>query len=399
MVYQARHVKRYGLRLADASYDWEQVQSHVRQVITTIRGGTSEEASAKLEKQGITVITGEARCVSTHDVRVGEQTLSGERLIIAAGCQTLVPEVEGLQEAGFITNVEAVSLAHLPRRLAVIGGGPIGVEFAQLFHRFGVDVTVIEKGAGILDKDDRELAEMLCGMLIQEGIRIETGAELTKVQRTEQGKTLTYQREGEATRELVVDEILVALGRRPALETLNLEAIGVKTTKKGIQVDEMLRTSVPHIWAAGDIATPYQFTHVAYEQGKLAAQNAFAEQPQPFRVLIPWVTYTQPTLAHVGQTEEELRSAGRAYHVGRMKFNDVERAVANGHTEGLVKLLVGTDGRILGGHILGVGADDLLAPLIVAMNASMTAKELATNMFPYPTLSEAVRWAADRVEQ
>jgi pyruvate/2-oxoglutarate dehydrogenase complex dihydrolipoamide dehydrogenase (E3) component len=228
---------------------------------------------------------------------------------------------------------------------------------------------------------------------------MEANAELRHVERTAAGKRLTYQCEQGGEQQLVVDEILLAIGRRPALDKLNLNAIGVKTTKRGIQVDETLRTSTPHIWAAGDVTGGYQFTHVAYEQGKLAAQNAFAREPRPFDgSVIPWVTFTTPPLAHVGKTEEQLRKEGLKYKVGRMKLSEAERAVANGQTDGLVKLLVDTQGTILGGHILGARADDMLAPIVVAMHAHLPVSMLASTILPYPTLSEAVRWAADRVK-
>ncbi|MBV9230339.1 MAG: FAD-dependent oxidoreductase, partial [Chloroflexi bacterium] len=291
-----------------------------------------------------------------------------------------------------------VALPTLPQQLAVVGGGAIGMEFAQMFHRFGVEITVLERGPNLLDKEDRELADLLCNLLTREGIRMETDAELRQVQSTPEGKCLKFHCGQGGEEEVEVDEILLAIGRRPTLEKLNLAATGVKTGKKGISVDETLRTSTPHIWAAGDVTGGYKFTHVAYEQGKLAAQNAFSAHPQPFTDrVIPWVTYTDPPLAHVGKTEDELRKEGIEYKVSRMKFSEVERAVANGKTDGLVKLLVDTRGQILGGHILGAGADDLLAPLIVAMQAHLPVNMLATSIIPYPTLSEAVRWAADRV--
>src|SRR5579875_743888 len=176
---------------------------------------------------------------------------------------------------------------------------------------------------------------------------------------------------------------------------LNLDGIGVKTSKKGVEVDECLRTSVPHIWAADDITGGYKSTHVANEQGKLAAQNAFAEQPRPFDDrIIPWVTFTDPPLAHVGPTEEELRQQRRTYRVACMEFKAVERALTLGQTDGLVKLLADEQGHILGSHILGPRADDLIAPVVIAMRAGMMAQELAATILPYPTLSEGIRWAA-----
>lgn len=403
MRYQAQHAEKYGLHFPQVGMNWDEVQAYVKQVIQTIRGGTSEEAKAKLSEQGINVFQGRASFASPHelvieDAHKQQQRVTTDRIIIASGSKTLVPPIEGLNEAGYITNIEAVSLPKLPRSLAVIGGGPIGIEFAQLFRRFGVEVSVIERSPKLLDKEDRELAEHLCELLKKEGIQIQTDAELQRVEHIAAGKRLTIKHKQE-TQELVVDELLLAIGRVPNIEQLQLDQIGVKAEKKGIVVDELLRTSVPHIWAAGDVVGQFQFTHYAYEQGKFAAQNAFADSPRSFTAyVVPWVTYTDPTLAHVGKTEEELREEGTSYKVGRMKFSEVERAVSNGHTEGLVKVLVDTQGAILGGHILGDGADDLLAPLIIAMQQHIPAQKIAATMFPYPTLSEGVRWATDRLE-
>ena len=189
------------------------------------------------------------------------------------------------------------------------------------------------------------------------------------------------------------------MGRRPMLQSLRLEAAGVKTGKKGIEVDATLRTNVPHIWAAGDVTGGYQFTHVASEQGKLVAHNAFASEAQPFDDrAIPWATFTDPALAHVGKTEEQLHEKGIAYRTGRASFNKNERAIIEGETAGLVKLLVDEQGHILGGHVLATHGDDLLAPIVVAMRANIPVSDLAATVLPYPTLSEAVRLAAEAVK-
>jgi dihydrolipoamide dehydrogenase len=398
LLYQAHHSNQYGLRIPTATFEWKDVLARVQQVITRLRGGTPGEASDKLVQQGIDVLEGEASFISLHEVVVDGKTISAERIIIATGSETIVPPIEGLKEAGFITNVEAVGLPDLPRRLAVVGGGAIGMEFAQMFHRFGVDVTVLERGPTMLDKEDRELADQLCKLLTSEGLRLEINAELKRVQRDGACKRLTISCSGRKEEELVVDEILMAIGRKPSFESLHLGAAGVKTTKKGIIVDATLRTNVPHLWAAGDVASEYQFTHVASEQGKIAARNAFATDPQAFddRV-IPWVTFTNPALAHVGKTEEQLREAGVKYKAARMPMSENERAVTKGETEGLVKLLLDIEGKILGGHILAEGGDELLAPIVLAMHANLPASTIASTILPYPTMAEAVRWAADRL--
>jgi pyruvate/2-oxoglutarate dehydrogenase complex dihydrolipoamide dehydrogenase (E3) component len=399
LLYHARQAEQFGLQFPRASFDWAEVMSWVQQAIKRIRGGTTEEAARALSQKGIDVLSGEAVFVSPHELLVAGISVSARRIIIATGSENSVPGIEGLNEVGFITNKEAVFLPSLPRRLAIIGGGAIGIEFAQLFQRFGVEVTLLEHGPLLLDKEDQELVHRLSTVLSREGVRLKTGVELRRAQHTPAGKCLTLRCGDDAEEEkLEVDEILLVSGRQPALDSLQLEKAGVKTALKGIDVDATLRTSVPHIWAAGDVTGGLQFTHVAYEQGKLAVQNAFAQEPRPFeKLVIPWVTYTDPALAHVGKTEEQLREEGVEYQVARMQFTDVERAVAEGKDDGLVKLLVDKQHRILGGHILAVGAGDLVAPIILAMQADLPVETLASTIMPYPNLVEGVRWAADKL--
>ena len=400
LLHQARHGAILGARIPTVEFDWSAVQAHVQAVITRIRGGSAEQGVASLKRKGVELIWGEASFVSAHEIAVNAQRLRASRVVIAAGTESMVPDIEGLREAGFITNIEAVSLPVLPRRLAVIGAGPIGLEFAQLFHRFGVQVTVVQRAGVPLEKEDRELAEELCRLLTNEGIRIEVGSEMRCGETDAQGKRI-YIGHGQGKEEtLLVDEILVALGRRPAVAPMRLEAAGVAVRDGRIVTDATLRTNVPHIWAAGDVTSVYQFTHVASEQGGLAGRNAFAEKPETFddRV-IPWVTYTDPELARVGKTEEQLRADGIAYRVGRMPFEKLDRALATNQTEGCVKLLADAEGKLLGAHILGAGAGELIAPAVLALRSGITADALAQTILPYPTMAEALRWAADQLIQ
>lgn len=398
LLHEARSAERYGLRVRDAEADWTAVQARVRGLIDKLRDGSDAQARKKLAADGIDVLAGVARFVSAHEVAVGDQVVRAERIIIAAGSAAVVPDIDGLREAGFITNREAVALPRLPRRLAIVGGGPIGVEFAQMFRRFGVEVAVLEQGNALLAKDDRELADQLCALLESEGVRMETNVELRRVRRDGAEKRLTLRCGDRSEEQLAVDEILVAVGFKPALEALDLDAAGVERRDDAIAADETLRTSVARIWAAGDVLGGYQFTHVAFDQGRLAAENAFADAPRPFDDrAIPWVTYTDPELAHVGKTEEQLREDQATYCVGRKKMDAVERAVVTGQTAGLVKLLVGEDGRIAGGHILAAHAGELIAPVVLAMRNDLRAEALATTILPYPTLVEGVRWAAEEI--
>jgi pyruvate/2-oxoglutarate dehydrogenase complex dihydrolipoamide dehydrogenase (E3) component len=396
VLYHARHASALGLRIPHAEADWEAVQAHVRQVQETIRGGTPEQARTGIAAQGINMFMGEARFISPHEVRVNGETLCGKRFIIATGTVALVPDIEGLVETGYITNVEAVSLPELPKRLVVIGGGPIGLEFAQMFSRFGTQVVVLEREQQPLPREDPELAMALCSQLTAEGIRLEFGAEMyCGAVGNEHGKHIHIHGKDGKEEDLAADQILVAVGRRPALGELNLDAAGVQYTEKGITTDATLRTNVPHIWAAGDITSKYQFTHVASDQGKLIAHNVFARKPKAFDDrIIPWVTFTDPELARVGLSEADLQEAKIEYRVGRAYFNKLDRAIANDQTFGGVKLLTDADGKILGGHILGVNAGELIAPVVYAMRFGLTVKMMAKAMLPYPTMTEAVRWAA-----
>ena len=395
--YHASHASGLGLRISQAKVDWEAVQAHVRQVQETIRGGTLEQASAGIAAQGIDLFMGEAMFTSPHEIRVNGVTLRSKRFVIATGTVAMIPEIDGLSKAGYITNVEAVSLPELPKRLVVIGGGPIGLEFAQMFSRLGAQVTVLERGEQPLPREDPELAMLLCSQLTAEGIRLEFGAEMRCGDIDEHGKHIHLHGKDGKKEDLTADQLLIAVGRKPALDKLNLEAAGVQYTEDGVTTDATLRTNVPHIWAAGDITSKYQFTHVASDQGKLVAHNVFARKPKEFddRV-IPWVTFTDPELARVGMLEAELKEAKIEYRVGRAYFNKLDRAIANNQTFGSVKLLADMDGNILGGHILSANAGELIAPIIYAMQFGLTAKQMAGAMLPYPTMTEAVRWAASQ---
>jgi pyruvate/2-oxoglutarate dehydrogenase complex dihydrolipoamide dehydrogenase (E3) component len=325
-------------------------------------------------------------------VEVNGQRLEADQFLIATGVRAAVPDVPGLREAGYITNQQAVSLPQLPNRLAIIGAGQLGMEFAQLFSRFGVEVAVFESSDRIMAGDDAELVAELRQILEDEGIRIETDVTLSRVTASAGGKCLHF--EDGATQ--TADEILLAAGRTPVLDSLNLAAAGVEShVKKGILVDNTLCTNVTHIWAGGDVATPYRFTHVAENHGEVIAHNMLSEKPKQFEpAAIPWATYTSPSLATVGKTEEELQKDGTDYRVLRKKFSDVPRALATGQTYGQVKLLVGSDDKVLGGHILADHAGDLLAPVILAMHCGLPVTTLASAIFAYPTMAEGVGQAA-----
>lgn len=395
LLQQARRANQYGLRIESPQVDWTALQERVRSVQNAMRGGTPSQARTAMRERGINLIMGEARFISPHVVEVNEQHLEAERFLIATGVRTAVPDVPGLQEAGYLTNKQAVSLPELPRRLAILGGGQLGIEFAQLFSRLGVEVAVFESKDRIMSGDDAELVTELRQILEEEGIRIQTNATLARVESNSAEKRLLF--ENGSTH--MADEILVATGRSPAIDSLQLDAAGVQSNpEKGILVNDTLRTNVEHIWAGGDVVTPYRFTHIAENHGEIIAHNMYAKTPKRFEpTVIPWATYTSPTLATVGKTEEALKGEGTEYTVQRQRFTDVPRALASGRTHGQVKLLVGKAGKILGSHILAEHAGDLLAPIILAMHCGLPATSLSQAIFAYPTMVEAVGQAAKPV--
>jgi pyruvate/2-oxoglutarate dehydrogenase complex dihydrolipoamide dehydrogenase (E3) component len=398
LLQQAREAERYGIHIPTATADWTAMRAHVRRVLEQMQGGSHDDAWRTVQSKGIDLFHGTASFVDAHSVRVGDTTLRGERFVLAPGTRAVVPPIAGLREAGFITNVEAVALDALPQRLAVVGSGPIGVEFAQLFRRVGVSVTVIEKDQRLIGTEDQTLAEQLVDVLRGEGVEFVAGAELRAVERLGNTKRL-YLTQGDTEHRLDADELLLAVGREPALDGLNLAAAGVATHPKGIVVDGYLRSSVAHIWAAGDVASAYQFTHVAEAQGRQAAQNALGSTPTPFDArAIPWVIYTSPELAHIGATEEELREQGTSYRVGHSPFSDNDRAITHGQTVGGVKLLIGDDGLLLGGHVLGPRAGELVAVLALLMRAELPLAQLAATILPYPTFAAALKRAASEAD-
>lgn len=338
-----------------------------------------------------------ARFEDAHTLRIGAEVVTGRKILIATGTVPHIPPVPGLPETGFITNREAVDLETLPRRLIVLGGGPIGVEFAQVFRRFGSEVTVVEVGRTILPREDEEISAWAAQFLRDEGIQILTEARAISAQRLDHGRgkqLRVLQEDREQT--LECDEILVATGRQSAVEGLQIEAAGVHIDERSVPVDRSLRTNVPHILAAGDVTGGYLFTHVASYEGKLAAVNAFADRPEPFdQRVVPRCTYTDPEVASIGLTEREAREQTEEIAIHTFQFADLDRAILHGEPRGLVKLVVDPrDGLILGAHLAGPDASSMIAELAICMKHHLPIKAIADTMHAYPSFPEAVEAAA-----
>jgi pyruvate/2-oxoglutarate dehydrogenase complex dihydrolipoamide dehydrogenase (E3) component len=316
------------------------------------------------------------------------------------GTESAVPPIEGLEDAGYITNVEAVALKTLPQRLLVLGAGPIGMEFAQLFARLGSTVTVLEMGDQILPKEDKEVAELLRSYLKDEGVEVHTRLRVEKVEKDGDAKVAIATQDDRALR-FCVDEILVATGRQAPIEKLALENAGVEAENGWIAVDESLRTSAPHIWAVGDCTGEFLFTHVADYQGRLVAHNLFVGEDQAKKVdyqVVPWVTFTDPELARVGLTEQEAQEQGIKAQVGRLSFSDVERAHLMLEQKGMIKVVADEEKRILGATVLGPHADELIHEFALAIKAGLKTHDILSLIHAYPTLSEGVRWSMGSFE-
>jgi len=377
----------------------------VMERMRTLRAAIApHDGAARFRDLGIDVFLGEARFRTHREIEVGGQVLRFARAVVATGGRASVPAVPGLAEAGFLTNETVFNLTELPRRLAVVGGGPIGCELAQAFARLGSRVTILQSAAQILEREDPDAAAILDRALREEGIDVRTGTSVVRVERRGAHRALRVESGGargpaplSRSAEIEVDEILVAAGRRPNVEGLNLEAAGVEFGPQGIATDDHLRTSNRRIFAVGDVALPYQFTHYADAAARIVIQNAlFPFKKKLSSVVLPWSTFTDPEIAHVGLYERQAREKGLAVETVTIPFSEVDRARLEGATEGFVRVHVEAKrGRILGATIVGRDAGDLISELSVAMAGGLNLGDLGAVVHPYPTHAEAIRKAGD----
>lgn len=396
---ELRRAAELGIHVPEGvQVDFGAVMARMRSLRADI---SHDDSMARLQREGVEVFLGEARFTGPDTVEVFDgverQTLRFARAMIATGGRARELPLPGLAEAGYLTNETLFQLTEQPRRLAVVGGGPIGAEMAQTFARLGTDVTIFIQDNAFLPKEDREAAAVVDAAFRRDGVRFIYGADLQQVMRSETGKVLHYQQEGQPG-QLEVDAILVSVGRLPNVEGLNLEAAGVAYTPQGVTVDDGLRTTNPRIFAAGDVALKYQFTHMADAAARIVLQNALFPGPKKklSDLVIPWTTYTDPEVAHVGRYAHELDAAGVAYDVFHKSLSEVDRARTDGETEGFVKVLVrrGTD-QILGATIVASNAGEMINELTLAMVAGLGLKTLSTVIHPYPVQSEAIKKIAD----
>jgi pyruvate/2-oxoglutarate dehydrogenase complex dihydrolipoamide dehydrogenase (E3) component/uncharacterized membrane protein YdjX (TVP38/TMEM64 family) len=397
LVADLRNAGRFGVKAAqDVSVDFPAVMERMRR----LRAGISQHDSARrFQDLGVDVFLGAARFAGPDTVEVGGKTLRFTKAVIATGGRPVHPELPGLAEAGFLTNETVFSLTEQPARLLVMGGGPLGCEFAQAMQRLGCQVFLLHRHDRIMNREDADAAEIVQKSLWRDGVHLILNAKPLRVLKTPTGKVVQYDSNGR-TAEIEVDEILVGAGRAPNVEGLNLEAAGVKYEGgkgRGIIVNDYLQTTNPNIYAAGDVCLPYQFTHLADAAARLVIQNAmFFGRRKLSALTIPWCTYTDPEVAQVGLSEAAAQEKGRAVQTFVRPLSEVDRAILDGEDDGFVKILVkaGTD-KILGATIVARHAGEMISEVSTAMAGKLGLGALAAVIHPYPTQAEAIRQAGD----
>ncbi len=380
----------FGITPHEREVDFAKVHRHIQQIISTIAPHDSVERFTSL---GVRVIEEAGEFIDKDTVRAGDTLIRARRFVVATGSSPGMPPIEGLADTSFYTNENIFDLTELPEHLVIIGGGPIGMEMAQAFRRLGARVSVLEMFEP-LGRDDPELAAIVLAKIADEGVDIKSGVSIERVASSASGVSVFIGHDG-GKREIKASHLLVAAGRRPNTAGLGLEAAGIKHDRRGISVNEGLRSSNSRVYAIGDVAGSYQFTHVAnYHAGIVIRAILFRLPAKVSEAAIPWVTYTEPELANVGLSEAAARKRYKNIKVLRWNFADNDRAIAERKTAGMIKVVTTRGGRILGAAIAGPQAGEIIQPWVLAINSKLSIKAMASVIAPYPTLAEVNKRAA-----
>ncbi|WP_419903651.1 dihydrolipoyl dehydrogenase family protein [Kiloniella sp.] len=382
--------KDFGVNYQAPKVDFQAVHDHVKDVIAEIEPHDSVE---RFESLGVKVVQARGEFIDTKTLQAGDQTIQARRFVIATGSRAMVPPIQGLEDIDYLTNESIFDLTDLPKELIVVGGGPIGCELGQAFHNLGSKVTIVEM-ATIMPKDDPDLVAVVKGRLIDDGLAIMENTKVLSAKKSISGISLTVEKDGQE-KELNGSHLLLAAGRTPNIEGLNLEAAGIDYERSGITVDQRLRTSNKKIFAAGDVTGGFQFTHMAAYDAGIIIRNALFRLPAKVSYTsVPWVTYTDPELAQVGLSEVDAKKSGREHRILTWSYADNDRARAERRTEGLIKVVVGKKGKIMGASIVGLQAGELILPWGLAISKGLRIGDMANVIAPYPTLSEVSKRVA-----
>ena len=386
---EIRAAPKYGIETHESKVHFNQVMERIRKVQADI---SHVDSVWRYQEAGVDVFLGEGQFVSNDTLEVAGEQLRFKKAVVATGSRPARPSIPGLQEVGFLTNETVWNLMEQPKRLALIGGGPIGCELAQAFRRLGSEVTLFHNAGHILNREDADAAAIVQNTFVQEGVHLLLNSQVTQVQAVNGEKVISYKLpQGE--QQVAVDEILVATGRVPNIEGLGLERVGVEVdAKRGIVVSETMQSSNPAIYAAGDVAMEYKFTHAAAAAAKIVVQNAlFFGHKKISDLVMPWCTYTDPEIAHVGLYAHDAERKGIAIDTFTVHFDENDRAMADGEPEGFVKVHTkkGSD-KILGATIVARQAGDMINEITLAMVAGIGLKTIGDVIHPYPTQAEAI---------
>lgn len=395
MLHEARNSEKYGIEKCDAQFNFTDVMERVQNVVAKVEPHDSVERYTEL---GVECIQGDAKIVSPWEVEVNGKRFSARSIVLATGARPLVPKIPGLDSVDYLTSDTVWNLRELPKRLVVLGGGPIGCELTQCFARFGSQVTQVEMAPRLMPREDADAAHEVMQQFGKEGISVAVAHKALRVESDSDGAVLVCEHEGKEVR-LPFDKILLALGRVANIDGFGLKELGVTVTQRGtIEANDLMQTNFPNIYVCGDATGPYQFTHVAAHQAWYASVNALLAPFWSFKVdyrVIPWATFTDPEVARVGLSEDEAAQKNITVEVTHYGIDDLDRAIADSTDHGFVKVLTepGKD-KILGATIVGAHAGDLLAEFVLAMKWGIGLNKLLGTIHIYPTMAEANKYAA-----
>ncbi len=385
LLHEAHKIFRHGKLEAKEAYfrAKEKIEEAERKIVKI------HDNKRRFESLGVEVYSGKAAFVDPKTIRVGADVLKGEHFLIATGSRPVIPDIEGLRGVKYLTTDNIFELDTVPTSLIVVGGGPNGVELAQAFNRLGVKVTLLQRSGRLLPRDDEEIAQFIQMKLVEEGVDVQCNASIKEVKTSGKEIEVMYAK-GQISQSIAAAGLLLVTGRKSVIDGLDLQKAGVKEDEKGVWCNGRLQTSTSHIYLAGDVGGAYGFTHYAAAQGTHAVQNMFKKQEDFNPREVPWVTFTDPEAAHVGMTETELIKNSKKYQKLYLLYEEIERAITDGKTQGFIKILVGDKGQIIGAQIVGERAGELIHEVVTLMEYDIPVAHATSIIHAYPTYSSGL---------